>query len=138
MSVVGNAHPKYTFYETVNIYSKQGKAMTKTGELDAIRENFLGFFEHGSEINEKFKDHYDNVYKDGLLDAKTKRLIALCGGIVAGCKGCILGQTDHAIKHGASADEILEVCSIAISLGGTLAGSQVAMVVEFIKEQGMI
>jgi AhpD family alkylhydroperoxidase len=112
--------------------------MTKTEELDEIREHFLGFFEHGPEINQKLKDHYDSVYKDRIFDAKTKRLIALCGGIIAGCKGCILGQTDHAIKNGATADEILEVCSIAMSLGGTLAGSQISMVVKFLKEKQMI
>lgn len=112
--------------------------MTKTEELDEIRENFIEFFEHGPEINGKFKDHYDSIYKDRIFDEKTKRLIALCGGIIAGCKGCILGQTDHAIKNGATADEILEVCSIAMSLGGTLSGSQISMVVKFLKEKQMI
>ena len=112
--------------------------MTKTEELEEIKENFLDFFELVPELGGKFKDHYENTYKDGIFDAKTKRLIALCGGIVAGCKGCILGQTDHAIQNGASAEEILEVCAIAISLGGTLAGSQIAMVVKFLKEKKMI
>jgi AhpD family alkylhydroperoxidase len=112
--------------------------MTKTEELDKIKEHFLGFFENGPEINEKFKDHYDSIYKDRIFDEKTKRLIALCGGIIAGCKGCILGQTDYAIENGATADEILEVCSIAMSLGGTLAGSQISMVVEFLQEKQMI
>lgn len=112
--------------------------MRRTEELAEIREHFLGFFEVGPEFNETFKDHYDTIYKDGALNAKTKRLIALCGGLVAGCKGCILGQTDHAVASGASADEILEACSVALSLGGTLAGSQVAMVVQFLKEKGMV
>jgi hypothetical protein len=42
-------------------------AMTKTEELDEIRENFIEFFEHGPEINEKFKDHYDSIYKDRIF-----------------------------------------------------------------------
>ena len=86
----------------------------------------------------KFKDHYESVYNDGVLDAKTKRLIALCGGIVAGCKGCILGQADHAIKNGATTEEILEVYSVSLSLSGTLAGSQISILMEYLKERGML
>ena len=112
--------------------------MKKVEELEEIRENFLKFLELVPELGEKFRDHYENTYKDGIFDAKTKRLIALCGGIIAGCKGCILGQADHAIQNGATAAEILEVCAIAMSLGGTLAGSQIAMVVELLREKGML
>jgi AhpD family alkylhydroperoxidase len=113
-------------------------AMTKIEELEEIRSNFEQFFNLVPDPGRKFKNHYESTYKDGIFDAKTKRLIALCGGIIAGCKGCILGQTDHAIKNGATANEILEVCSIAMSLGGTLAGSQISMVVQFLKEKQMI
>jgi alkylhydroperoxidase/carboxymuconolactone decarboxylase family protein YurZ len=112
--------------------------MTRLKELDTIRENFLDLLERIPETGVMFREHYETTYQDGVFDAKTKRLIALCGGIVAGCKGCILGQADHAIANGASADEILAVCAIALSLGGTLAGSQSAMVVELLKEKGMI
>ncbi len=112
--------------------------MTATEDLEEIREQFLDFFELVPETGAKFRDHYEHIYRDGLFDAKTKRLMALCGGIIAGCKGCILGQTDHALKQGATAAETLEVCTVAISLGGTLAGSQIAMVVAFLKEKQMI
>ncbi|MGD9210821.1 MAG: DHA2 family efflux MFS transporter permease subunit [Desulfobacteraceae bacterium] len=117
---------------------KTEEKMSKVDELDEIRENFEEFFKLVPDPNQKFWDHYESTYKDGVFDAKTKRLIALCGGIIAGCKGCILGQTDYAIKNGATAQEILEVCSIAMSLGGTLAGSQIAIVVKFLKEKKML
>jgi len=111
--------------------------MTRTKELDAIKKNFEELLNlPGS--NQKFKDHYESVYNDGTLDAKTKRLIALCGGIIAGCKGCILGQADHAIRSGATTEEILEVCSVSLSLGGTLAGSQISMLIEYLKEKEML
>jgi AhpD family alkylhydroperoxidase len=112
--------------------------MTKIEDLGEIRKNFLAFFELVPETGAKFREHYEHTYQDGLFDAKTKRLMALCGGIVAGCKGCILGQTVHAIEKGATADEILEACAVAMSLGGTLAGSQIAMVVAYLKEKQMI
>ena len=112
--------------------------MTKTKELEEIRYHFQEFFELTSESNMKFKEHYEETYNGGAFDTKTKRLIALCGGIVAGCKGCILGQADLAIQHGATVEEIMEVCGIALSLGGTLAGSQIALVVQLLKEKGMV
>ena len=112
--------------------------MTATEDLEEIREHFLAFLDLVPETGAKFRDHYEQTYQDDLFDAKTKRLMALCGGIIAGCKGCILGQADHAIKQGATAAEILEVCTVAMSLGGTLAGSQMAMVVALLKEKQML
>ncbi len=111
--------------------------MSRTTELDSIKTNFNELLNRPDE-NQKFKAHYESVYKDGILDAKTKRLIALCGGIIAGCKGCILGQADLAIKNGATAEEIMEVCSIALSLGGTLAGSQISLLMEYLKEREVL
>lgn len=112
--------------------------MTRIKDLDEIRGHFLEFLDLVPETGAKFRDHYEHVYRDGIFDAKTKRLMALCGGIIAGCKGCILGQTDHALKQGASAAEILEACMVAMSLGGTLAGSQITMVVALLKEKQML
>ena len=111
--------------------------MTRTKELDIIKENFQELL-NAPASNQKFKAHYESVYNNGALDAKTKRLIALCGGIIAGCKGCILGQTDHAIRNGATAEEILEVCSVALSLGGTLAGSRISILMEYLKEKEIL
>jgi alkylhydroperoxidase/carboxymuconolactone decarboxylase family protein YurZ len=110
----------------------------KTEELDEIRENFHAYFDLEQDLGKKFLDHYESTYQEGIFDSKTKRLIALCGGIIAGCKGCILGQADHAITEAATVDEILEVCSIAMSLGGTLAGSQISMVIKLLKEKDMV
>ncbi len=112
--------------------------MSKAEELAEIRENFYDYFKLAGDLGDTFKKHYENTYEDGALDAKTKRLIALCGGIIAGCKGCILGQADLAIEKGATAEEILEVCNVAISLNGTLAGSQLTHVIELLKEKGLI
>ena len=111
--------------------------MNRTKELDSIKENFNELL-NSSDENQKFRTHYEAVYDNGIIDPKTKRLIALCGGIIAGCKGCILGQADHAIKNGATTEEIMEVCSIALSLGGTLAGSQISLLMEYLKERKLL
>jgi AhpD family alkylhydroperoxidase len=78
------------------------------------------------------------VYKDGALDSKTKRLMALSVALTHGCRGCILFQTEQALELGASVEEILEACSVAIAVGGTMAGGETARVLQFLTELGRI
>ena len=54
----------------------------------------------------------------GVLDMKTKELIALAIGIAGRCDGCIGFHTAAAIKHGATRDEVLETIGMAIYMGG--------------------
>ena len=78
------------------------------------------------------------VYRDGALDLKTKRLMSLAVGIQAGCKDCMLSQTSKALDLGATPAEIFEVCSVAISMGGTLAWSKALVVADYLQERGLI
>lgn len=78
------------------------------------------------------------VYKDGALPGKIKRLMALTGALVHGCRACILFQTDQALAAGATVEEILEACSVAVSLGGTMGAGETTMVVEFLDEKGLL
>lgn len=78
------------------------------------------------------------VYTDGTLDGKTKRLMSLAVGIQAGCKDCIISQTSKALELGATPAEIFEVCSVAISMGGTLAWSKVLVVADYLREKELI
>lgn len=94
------------------------------------------------EILPDVADAYDalpqEVYKDGVLTGKTKRLMALAGALIGGCRACILFQTEHALNLGATPEEILETCAVAISLGGTMAGGQTTRVVGLLEEKGLI
>ena len=78
------------------------------------------------------------VYKDGALNSKTKRLMALSVALTHGCRGCVLFQTEQALELGASVEEVLEACSVAISVGGTMAGGETARVIQFLTELGKI
>ncbi len=78
------------------------------------------------------------VYTDGALDLKTKRLMSLAVTIQAGCKDCILSQTSKALDLGATPAEIFEACSVAISMGGTLAWSKAFVVANYLQERGLI
>jgi AhpD family alkylhydroperoxidase len=78
------------------------------------------------------------VYKDGALDSKTKRLRALSIALTHGCRGCILSQTEQALELGASVEEVLEACGVAISVGGTMAGGETSRVIQLLTELGRV
>ncbi len=80
----------------------------------------------------------NSVYNEGALNTKTKRLMSLAIAIQAGCKDCIISQTSHAVELGATSAEIFEVCSVAVSMGGTLAWSKVLVVADYLNERGII
>lgn len=54
----------------------------------------------------------------GVLDSKTKELIALAIGITARCDGCLAFHAKAARKHGATREEIVETIGVAVYMGG--------------------
>jgi AhpD family alkylhydroperoxidase len=53
----------------------------------------------------------------GALDVKTKELLAIAIAIATRCDGCIGFHVKAAIKAGATREEVLETCSMAIYMG---------------------
>jgi AhpD family alkylhydroperoxidase len=70
------------------------------------------------EVTRAFSGLAQAATKPGVLDVKTKELIALAIGIAGRCDGCIGFHTAAAVKHGASRDEVLETIGVAIYMGG--------------------
>lgn len=56
--------------------------------------------------------------KDGVLDKKTKELIALALGVASRCDGCIGFHVQALIRLGASREELLETLGMSIYMGG--------------------
>lgn len=76
------------------------------------------------------------VYQDGALSGKVKRLIALASGLQTGCTRCIQGQTKDALAAGATKEEILEAVSVAVVMGGTAVSAETRRVVKVLEELG--
>ena len=55
------------------------------------------------------------------LDAKTRELIALAVAVTTRCDGCIAVHTDHAVKAGATREEVAEALGVAIALNAGAA-----------------
>lgn len=56
--------------------------------------------------------------KEGVLDKKTKELIALALGVAARCDPCIGFHTQSLVKLGVTREELLETLGMAIYMGG--------------------
>jgi AhpD family alkylhydroperoxidase len=81
-----------------------------------------------SEETKKFIQFSKSAFRGGVLDGKTKELIALACGVISRCEYCIRAHMDGAIKAGASEEEIIETLNIVIAMSGVpgLAYSTVA------------
>lgn len=93
--------------------SKNFKAIT-----DDITE-YVGELKNA--VPEAIDDFYamvDSVTKDGVLDKKTKELIALAIGVAERCDGCIGFHTKKLQELGATREEIAETLSVTVYMGG--------------------
>jgi AhpD family alkylhydroperoxidase len=78
------------------------------------------------------------VYKDGVLSCKMKRLMALALALGTGCQNCILSQTMEALENGATKEEILETISVVVSMRGTTGVGESLRVVQLLDELGKL
>ncbi len=78
---------------------------------------------------ESFRNFSKSVFADGALPAKTKQLIAVAVAHVTQCPYCIRGHTKAALRHGATAEELMEAIWVAAEMraGGAYAHSTVAL-----------
>ena len=78
---------------------------------------------------EAFRAFSQSVFAEGALPAKTKQLIAVAVAHVTQCPYCIRGHTSAALRHGATAQEIMEAIWVAAEMraGGAYAHSALAL-----------
>ena len=86
------------------------------------------------DVLEKVRDQANEAYKDGALDAKTKRLMAMAIALGAGCRNCVLGQATYALENGATQAEFLETLSVVVSMRGTTGIAESLRVIQFLEE----
>lgn len=70
------------------------------------------------EMMKGFSDLASAATKDGVLDTKTKELIALALGVAARCDGCLGFHTQALVKLGATKQEVVETLGMAVYMGG--------------------
>lgn len=72
---------------------------------------------------------------DGALDPKTKELIAVALSVGSRCDPCIAFHVHAAVRHGATREEIMEVLSVTVMMGGGPSLMYAAHVIEAMDEE---
>ncbi|TFG12257.1 carboxymuconolactone decarboxylase family protein [Candidatus Thorarchaeota archaeon] len=104
-----------------------------TGEdVEEIRKNFMKHFgalnRDIPETRNAFSDLQKTVHKDGALSAKVKEMMCIVVSILNPCESCMVYHTKQAISLGATREEIMEACGVAIVMGGGPAAAHIATV----------
>lgn len=78
---------------------------------------------------EAWRNFSRTVFKEGVLDEKTKQLIAVAVAHVTQCPYCIKAHTPQAMRKGASKEEIMEAIWVAAEMraGAGYAHANIAM-----------
>ena len=87
-------------------------------KYNRIRTNMGAYGKASPDVMKSFQGLHHAAASDGVLDAKTKELIALSIAVVVRCDGCIAFHVHDAIEAGASREEIIEALDVAILMGG--------------------
>ena len=105
--------------------SKDPKALVdqvknrQTEIRDALPEVMKGFF-----------GMLQSAEKDGALSHKVKELVTLGIAVAVRCDPCIAIHVELCLKAGATREEILEVCGVAIAMGGGPSYTYTAFVLD--------
>lgn len=79
----------------------------------------LGDFKKMSpDVMQSFHQLGKAATKSGVLDEKTKELIALSIGVANRCDGCIGFHTQALVKLGITKEELSEALNVAVYMGG--------------------
>ena len=105
-----------------------------SGFLKETMERISNYEKANPELMGAFFNLHQIGGKPGALSSKHKDLIALGISISTKCEGCIAMHTTDALKHDATANEIVETIGTAIYMGGGPAVVYGAKAFDILKE----
>jgi len=98
--------------------------------LDQLRRRQTDIRDALPEVMKGFATMMQAATKDGVLSHKVKELVTLGIAIAARCDYCIAAHVAACLKAGATREEILETCGVAIFMGGGPAYTYTAFVLD--------
>ena len=111
--------------------------MGKTTQLvEEMKETVSRLGKEYPKLAGPFSALFKHTLEKGALSTKEKELIALALGILSECKWCIALHTKAAMEAGATKDEIVEACFMAVLMGGAPALAHMRIAMEALGELG--
>jgi len=85
------------------------------------------FNEKTPEVAKSFSEMRNSVYKEGVLDVRTKELISIAASALMRCERCTEIHAERAKKQGATDEMIAEAitCAMFVAAGSQLSWSEV-------------
>ena len=99
-----------------------------------ISKNLMDLRAGEPEVIKGFGLLSSSAMKGGAIDEKTKELIALAIGVANRCDGCIGFHVKALVKMGMTAEELHELMSVAVYMGGGPSLMYAANAIEAYKE----
>ena len=89
-----------------------------TTDLRALQQRLGALSQAAPGLLGGFKKLADEAARPGALSPGLKELVAATLGVARGCEDCILFHVAAARRHGASREELVELLSVAVEMGG--------------------
>lgn len=106
-------------------------------ELNNDRKKQLeSFVEVMPDLAKQLIGQMEEAYKDGAINSKTKRLMAMAIALSEGCRNCVLSNAEAALELGATREEFLEAIAVVSSMKGTTGVAESLRVIQFLDELG--
>jgi AhpD family alkylhydroperoxidase len=86
--------------------------------LTEIKRTLQNMGKEAPDFTQSFMQFKEAVEKEGALDAKTKKLIAIALAVETKCEWCVSLHVKDALDAGATPAEIMECCFVASLMGG--------------------
>jgi AhpD family alkylhydroperoxidase len=98
--------------------------------VDQVKKKHQQMTDGMPKVMEAFTTMMREAEKDGTLSHKVKELVTLGISIAIRCDYCIAFHVANCLKAGATREEILEVCGVAIAMGGGPSYTYTALVLD--------
>ncbi len=109
--------------------------MTKMKEkLDEVMSTVQRVMKEKPKQAGAFMEFIEKAEGKGALDVKTKELISVALSIAEHCEWCIAFHVKNALEAGATRDEIMEACLVAVVMGGGPSLMYIKPVIDAIDE----
>lgn len=101
------------------------------------RKEFHNYFVKHSNTYKAFTNLAKEAFSAGVLDKKTKELMAASISVVINCESCMEWHIGEALRSGASEEQIIEAIDVATEMGGgpaTVSARFALKVIEYYKK----
>lgn len=107
----------------------------RSSEFRAFRQRMNErILDHDNQVVRRFFALDTQTYKAGVLDVRTKEMLGLVASLVLRCDDCISYHVAQCVEAGLGEDELFEVFSVGLVVGGSIVIPHLRRAVDFLDE----